>query len=240
MDKKNHLLNEIVNSVNQVIDLVLLEQFQILGEAESSLPTGNDDGSMSDDAGMAAMPADTTMSGDLPDTGIADVGAGSTSLGNPLAGSAGSEISSDSMTGGDTGMSGMGADGGISDFSGGFGGGSGGGGGLGGDADSFSSGNNDDDDGEGDNSGQENFSSANPFAGITKTEDKLNIILSTAEDIAKQTQNPQVVLKHVKGLIQSGFSEPDKASILIANLFDTENPVLQQVSRRLALFTTGL
>lgn len=80
----------------------------------------------------------------------------------------------------------------------------------------------------------------NPFEGATTPEEKLQVILDTAESIAETTQDPQKVLKSVKGLIQNGFANPEAAAKVIADLFDTNNPVLQQVSRRLSLFMTGV
>jgi hypothetical protein len=80
----------------------------------------------------------------------------------------------------------------------------------------------------------------NPFEDADTIEDRLQVILDTAESIAAETQDPQVVLKNIKGLIQNGFSRPEEAANVIADLFDTNNPVLQQVSRRLKLFITGL
>lgn len=82
--------------------------------------------------------------------------------------------------------------------------------------------------------------SFDPFKDSENLEDKLQVILDTAEEIANQTQDPQKVLKALKGMIQNGFENPEKAARAISDLFDTDNPVLQQVSRRLALFTWGV
>ena len=116
--------------------------------------------------------------------------------------------------------------GGMGGMSGGFGGGGGGGGGM--------------DDMGGDSledaPGVEDApepSSINPFEGADTTEDRLNIILTKAEELS-QTKDPHIILKDVKGLIQNGFSKPQEAAGLIAALFDTGSPVLQQVSRLLA------
>ncbi len=123
--------------------------------------------------------------------------------------------------------------GGGGDLGGGFGGGGGGGGlsDLGGDENGGT-------DGSEENAPPpETF---DPFKDSNSLEDRLQVILSTAESIAEQTQDPQKVLKAVKGLIQNGFKNPDQAARAISDLFDTDNPVLQQVSRRLALYTWGI
>jgi hypothetical protein len=67
-----------------------------------------------------------------------------------------------------------------------------------------------------------------PFKDSNSLEDRLQVILSTAESIAEQTQDPQKVLKAVKGLIQNGFKNPDQAARAISDLFDTDNPVVSQ------------
>lgn len=227
--QKNVLLKETIETINHLINLVLEEQYQINEAPGDPLPNDSSSATM-DVVGGDEPPSDINLSSD---SGMSPAFS-SSSISSDM-GSSASTISpddTDSLGGDDAGMGGMDASGGMGDFSGGFGGG--GGGGSGGD------GFGDDSDSSSDSSGQENFSSSNPFNGVESAEDKIKIIMSTAEDIAKQTQNPQIVLKHVKGLIQNGFSNPDKAAVLISDLFNTENPVLQQVSRRLALFTNGI
>ena len=122
-----------------------------------------------------------------------------------------------------------------SDSGGGLGSGFGGGGGGGGDMGLDDSGS--DDSGGGPPTPEPTY---DPFKDAKTPEERLNVILDTAENIASTTQDPQKVLKAVKGLIQNGFAEPEKAASIIAQLFDTDNPVLQQVSRRLALFLDGV
>lgn len=180
-------------------------------------------------------------SSDLQDTDSSDMLAGDTtdtstslpsSSGSNLGGSGAGDISSPDMTD-DMGMSGGGSSGanGMSSFSGNFGGGGGGGGGL-------------DTGGEqGEPGTEENEPSEpsyNPFESAKSLEDRLQVVLNSATELADKTQDPQKVLKHVKGLIQNGFEEPEKAAKVISDLFGTKNPVLQQVSRRLALFTYGI
>jgi hypothetical protein len=131
------------------------------------------------------------------------------------------------------GSDGGGVAGGMGDFSSNFGGG-GGSGGMGEEGGDMEG-------GEDTSSPPENDTlSANPFKDAATIEDRLQVILDSAEEIANTTGDPQTVLKHVKGLIQNGFSEPEKAARAISDLFNTENPVLQQVSKRLALFTFGV
>lgn len=226
---KNILLQEIIENINQLVDLVFEEKtYGLLSEAdvEPSLTQNTDSDTVESDAAMAdiggssasppssSAPSSSSSSSSFPGSSGPDVDAGITG-----------DIDGAPATGG-------GDSGGMSDFSGGFGGGGGGGGGDLGDSSGA--------DGDGSASdGQENFSTVNPFDGVTSADDKLKIIMSTAEDIAKQTQDPQIVLKHIKGLIQSGFSDPSQANMIIADLFNSEHPVLKQVSRRLALFVSG-
>jgi hypothetical protein len=126
-----------------------------------------------------------------------------------------------------------------SDLGGGFGGGGfgggGGGGGLGG---------SDDMSDDSDDSGTEEKAPSpipyHPFKDANTTQDRLQVILDVAEGLAGQTQDPQKIFKAVKGLIQNGFSRPQEASKIISDLFNTEDPVLQQVSKRLSLYALGL
>lgn len=138
---------------------------------------------------------------------------------------------------------------GMDDLGGDAGGDMGGGGGMGGGFGGGGGGGGMDLGGEGEDAGgaegmedepPEPEPTYNPFKDADTTEDRLQVILDTAESIAAKTQDPQVVLKALKGLIQNGFSQPEEAAKVIADLFDTNNPVLQQVSRRLNLFMTGL
>lgn len=185
------------------------------GGSFDSMPGGDAGGDL--EMGGDDLGGDPAAGGDLGGTG----GAG----GMP----GGEDLDGDGMTddlgggGGDLGGGGMG----------GFGGGGGGGGDLGGMGDEGG-----DLGGEGEAAPEP--SSHDPFASADSLEDKLQVILDTAEELAAQTQDPQKVLKAVKGMIQNGFENPDKAARAISDLFDTDNPVLQQVSRRLALFTWGV
>lgn len=186
-------------------------------------------------------PGDTEPVDASPDLGepqdLPAPAGGSSELGD-IAGQAGTPTGAPGSTPMDPAMDGedpmddpMGGGGGGGDLGmGGFGGG-GGGGGL----ESLS--------GEGE--GEEGApppppASYDPFKDADTLEDRLRVIMDTAESLSAETQDPQVVLKSIKGLIQNGFSNPEQASKVIADLFSTSNPVLQQVSRRLALFTYGI
>lgn len=122
------------------------------------------------------------------------------------------------------------------DGGGGIGGGFGGGGGGGGGMDDMGG----DEAEDSDMGDKPEPSSINPFEGAETTGDRLNVILTKAEELAQTTQDPHIILKDVKGLIQNGFSKPQEAAGLIADLFDTETPVLQQVSRLLAQYALGI
>lgn len=179
-----------------------------------------------------AMPAPGGQTSDMGDAlgggGAAPTGAPGGSAG----GSGGAPMDGEADLGGEEGDLGGDVGGGDAGMGGGFGGGGGGGGGM-----DFG------DDAEGGEDGEAGPAapepSYDPFKDATTVSDRLQVIIDTAEEIASQTQDPQKVLKTVKGLIQNGFSRPDEAAKSIADLFDTNNPVLQQVSRRLALFMTG-
>lgn len=161
--------------------------------------------------------------------GDGNLGSGDTGA----AGAGGGAGSPEDATGGDTDI---GGDSGGGMGGGGLGSGFGGGGGGGGDSGLGS----DDSDAGGDSGPAQPEASYNPFKDAHSVEDKLSVIMDTAQGIADTTQDPQKVLKAVKGLIQNGFANPQQAAVAISQLFDTDNPVLQQVSRRLALFMDGI
>jgi len=174
------------------------------------------------------------MTAGAPGGSTSDMGAAMGAGGAGPTGAPGGDLGSpddapegDDAGGGDSG--GMGDSGGLGS---GFGGGGGGGGDMG-----------LDDSDSGDSGGVDSSSpepTYDPFKDATTPEERLQVILDTAQGIAETTQDPQKVLKAVKGLIQNGFAEPQKAAAVISQLFDTDNPVLQQVSRRLALFIDGI
>lgn len=218
---KTKLLFELIELINESIDQVLLEQTgpEVPGEDSSSLQTDSTDANVGSTGDDTPSPGDSGSSLSEPGSSGMPTGDGAESLGDD-----------DGI--GDSTNSGLGSGGGgVAGLSGGFGGGGMGGGGGG---ESMSDGDSPQP------TETEPVSTANPFSDANSAEERLQVILTSAEDLANQTQDPQVIFKHIKGLIQNGFAEPEKAAKVIADLFDTENPVLQQVSRRLALFTYGI
>ena len=216
--KNQSLLESLIYLVNEQIDIAVKEHFinEALGDPSSAPPPPAD---------AAAAPLSPPEAGGMGDAG-----------GGPSTGSSGGGgAPMDAGMEDDAGMSPEGgAPSGMGDFSNNFGGGGGGGGGAGGEMEGGEG-------GEGDAPPEEEPSiSANPFADAESTEDRLQVILDKAEEIANESADPQKVLKHVKALIQLGFAEPEKAARTISDLFNTENPILQQVSKRLALFTFGV
>lgn len=216
---QTNIHSSILFLINEEIDLQLTKQ--ALTEAEPAEPTTD----ASSEQTPVEAPEASDNEADLGDAG--NISGDTGDLSAPLEG--GEEADLDDME--------MGGDeaGGDDSLFGGFGGGGGGGGGLG-------------LGGDGDLSGDDNKEGTpppkpidyNPFKDAHTLEDRLRVVLDTAESLSSSTQNPQVVLKTIKGMIQNGFDKPEKAAKAISDLFDTNNPVLQQVSRRLAFYTWGI
>jgi hypothetical protein len=61
-------------------------------------------------------------------------------------------------------------------------------------------------------------------------------MVSGAQDLLNQTQDPNLILKSLKGQIQTLFSEPEHALGLVKALYDTKDSILQAVAQRLYLF----
>lgn len=228
---KNQTVLEVLTTIiYEEINRVLRES-KVLLEAFGEPPTAPPDTSPPSDEGALPAPEDPSSSdGGGMSGGSTTGGSGGATGSSPEMGAA------DGAPDGLGGSDGSGVAGGMGDFSGGFGGGGGGGGGSEMDT-------GDDPDAMGGGEGSENpdeTGEVNPFKDAETLEDRLQVILDTAETLANETADPQKVLKHVKGLIQLGFAEPEKAAKTISDLFDTQNPVLQQVSKRLALFTFGV
>lgn len=105
---------------------------------------------------------------------------------------------------------------------GGFGGGGGGGGG----------------------GGDDGMDSPEGAEGDTDTEepeekpegDPIQAMVSGAQELLDQTQDPNLILKSLKGQIQTLFQEPEHALGLIKALYDTQDSILQAVAQRLYLF----
>lgn len=102
---------------------------------------------------------------------------------------------------------------------GGFGGGGGGGGGADTDGESQDSGADGEVDGPEEPQGD-------PIKGM----------VDSAQELLDQTQDPSLILKSLKGQIQTLFSEPEHALGLVKALYDTNDSILQAVAMRLWLF----
>ncbi len=222
---KNITLNELIALITESTET---SYYSLLGEAPTPPePAPEDNGpGLQDGSGGDMLGSPPASGGDIPggDAGMPpSTGGGDPS--DPMA-AGGDDAASMEMGGGDMG--------GMQGLSGNFGGGGGGGGGM----DTGEGG--EDPAAEGGAAEEPDPSTYNPFKDAETLEDRLQVVLDTATKIAEETQDPQKVLRHVKGLIQNGFGNPQMASKAISDLFQTENPVLQQVSRRLALFTFGI
>lgn len=206
------LIQEIID--NEVSSI--LEGFNLFSEAEPPEPAPD---APVDDAGADADLGDLDL-GD--DAGDAPEGMDDASGGDDLGG--GSEPGAE---GGEDGM-----DSDMPDLGGGgmpsFGGGGGGGGGgldLGGDD---AGGDDSGDDASGDDSGD---------SGPETTGDPVEDTFSVAEDIAKNTQNPQKVLNSIKAAIQdTTISSKQQIRDLVQKMSEDENSVLNDAARRLRIF----
>lgn len=225
---KNITLNELIALITESTET---SYYSLLGEAPTPPePALEDNGpELQDGSGgdMLGSPPASGGGGDIPggDTGMPPSTGGGDPSSDPMA-AGGDDAASMEMGGGGGDM------GGMQGLSGNFGGGGGGGG--------MDTGEGGEDPAAEGAAEEPDPSTYNPFKDAETLEDRLQVVLDTATKIAEETQDPQKVLRHVKGLIQNGFSNPQMASKAISDLFQTENPVLQQVSRRLALFTFGI
>jgi hypothetical protein len=61
-------------------------------------------------------------------------------------------------------------------------------------------------------------------------------MVSGAQELLSQTQDPNLILKSLKGQIQTVFKEPEHALGMIKALYDTNDSILQSVAQRLYLF----
>lgn len=112
---------------------------------------------------------------------------------------------------------------------GGFGGFSGGGGGGGGVGDDTIGGGEETPGGE--MSGNEGEAGEEEPIG-----DPIDAMVSGAQELLSQTQDPNLILKSLKGQIQTVFKEPSHALGMIKALYDTNDSILQSVAQRLYLF----
>lgn len=213
----------------------LLEMVLILVENEISALS--EEGILPDKENQVPPPGGEDPAGltsDLSSDSLSDTGEPSADMAGGSPGDPGApdlELDDPSDMGGGIGGGGGGG------LAGSFGGG-GGGGGLGGGMDDPMGGS--DEDPQDSEDTKPSPIPYHPFKDAKTTEDKLRVILDVSERLATETQDPQKIFKAVKGLIQNGFSKPQAASKIISDLFNTNDPVLQQVSKRLSLFALGL
>lgn len=66
--------------------------------------------------------------------------------------------------------------------------------------------------------------------------DPIELMVSGAQELLQQTNDPNMILKSLKGQIQTLFSEPEHALGLVKALYDTQDSILQSVAQRLYLF----
>lgn len=112
----------------------------------------------------------------------------------------------------------LGGDAGSGGGFGGFGGGGGGGGGT-------------------DDTSAPTDSSADEQGPEEKPEgDPIQAMVTGAQELLNQTQDPNLILKSLKGQIQTLFQEPEHALGLVKALYDTQDALLQAVAQRLYLF----
>lgn len=109
---------------------------------------------------------------------------------------------------------------------GGFGGGGGGGGGMG------------DEGGEGGAGGgdTEGAASEAPKDQTQSEGDPIQNMVNDVLELSKETQDPSLLFKSIKGQIQSTFAEPTHALGLVKALVDTNNTILKSVAQRLYLY----
>lgn len=66
--------------------------------------------------------------------------------------------------------------------------------------------------------------------------DPIDAMVSGAQELLSQTQDPNLILKSLKGQIQTIFKEPEHALGMVKALYDTNDSILQSVAQRLYLF----
>jgi hypothetical protein len=148
-------------------------------------------------------------------------GAGGDAVGGDLGGAEGDLAGDEGEGGGDLGGGGGG-------FGGGFGGG---GGGFGDDGDLGA-------DGDGEVEEEDTASTFGP-EDLEAPEDPVAEIVSQAISQLGDTREPQKILRQIKASIQRHFSDAEEAAPVIKSLWDTEDPTLRDVARRLLLFIKG-
>ena len=111
-------------------------------------------------------------------------------------------------------------------------GGGGGGGGLGG----FGGGGGGGGGGGDDMGGAEAPEAPEPTEPEAPVGDPIESMLAGAQELLNQTQDPNLILKSLKGQIQTLFQQPEHALGLVKALYDTQDSLLQAVAQRLYLF----
>jgi hypothetical protein len=201
-----------------LIEKIVSDQFSLLMEK--------------DDTAMEAEPVDAAEP-DMDFEGGDDIAGGL----EDLAGDVDLDTASDAEgLEGEDGLEGD-EDGGMEDFgggSGGFGGG-GGGGGFGSGGLSFDDDSEDSDSETG--SEDENSEQQDQFADLSA--DPVLAVVEAAKEMRKRTGDSQQILNNVKAGIQEKFANFDDAGAVIEMLWDTQEPVLQVVARKLILFIKG-
>jgi len=66
--------------------------------------------------------------------------------------------------------------------------------------------------------------------------DPIDAMVSGAQELLNQTQDPNLILKSLKGQIQTVFKDPSHALGMVKALYDTNDSILQTVAQRLYLF----
>lgn len=66
--------------------------------------------------------------------------------------------------------------------------------------------------------------------------DPIVAMVSGAQEMLNQTQDPNIILKSLKGEIQTMFSQPEHALGLVKALYDTQDSILMAVAMRLYMF----
>lgn len=169
-------------------------------------------------APTGASPDATAPSPDAT-AGAPGTGPGAPGTGDPNApGGGGGEPGADGSTEDDTGAPGdAGGGGGFGGFGGGGGGGPGGGG----------------DEGGGSEPEEDTGESEEP---TEPQGDPIASMVSGAQELLNQTNDPNLIMKSLKGQIQTVFAEPEHALGLVKALYDTQDSILQAVAQRLYLF----
>jgi len=75
---------------------------------------------------------------------------------------------------------------------------------------------------------------------VEMPDDPVMAVADEAIELLKITRQPNVILKSVKSSLQKYFSDFEEATPVIKVLWDSEDPTLRDVARRLLLFIRGI